>query len=1260
MENLVKKVFLWWGIILLVWLLGPIMQEYMVLHPYYGQFLSGDALRQNLVILMLGVVCALVPTLYLTKSKQIAFWPFILFVWWWLWIFSTAYVGIKSDLFGGAWMKMLINSWFILWLGTLFFAQLLSVGVRINQRVLRLSLHLPVINFLFSLALGLVAFLSIQYVLLLLNIAFPLVNRLVWWGWVYLVWVYREELAEMRSWLMQSVFAHQKEWGILGHSVLYFFAAVLCGLFAYCLFQRGQWSTRAWFFVVIAWILVWLRVQDNPAIATTAGGIKRVFTLAWAADLAIFLLIVLFFWYVYNGFILAYIPYPTAWDANHAYMFFPKMFALHNGYYRNEPAMRYFWWIWLPYISYWFSLFSFSNGFLWISVDTIAIEMNFLSGIFVAFFGTWLMWALVSVLRVLYKDTSDDNAVVYRLIVLLWAFLVFQWISSGMGAFLVFIDNKTDMGVLALIIVALLSGFLFFREHLLEDAQADQVTPNTRKWLILSGAFFAFAVLAKPTATFDVLNFFLLLRWSRFGVIGVIGIPLLVMGALVLVKMRGVDAYFSHSIGVWLASVWSVTVVFEFLLQWVKKVFSYGKILLLWWVSFLVVMVWAKLLYYAPDALIYGNDGRGVKERIQTLLLASHQSETEDVKLAQNSSVPPTPATCSLQGEWLRESKELYASLKPVVGNAYDEDVGRYVWYGWKGNPSDVRRGIPPFTDPRWARGRAPGCYSFSPLFLDSHDAVTLCETEEDRRSFDATRLATVQNKLRPEGPAFKFVEKLKKATGSASLAELQSTHRQELLALEGIMQGESMKIVSKTAQDANQQSFTYNEVYVPYKYLNFFNITFNWSLQNLSSYYTDIGIVRLLLIFLGVVWLAYGIAQRERFLITIHVVTLFGWILWLIAGWGILWYGIGIIIWSILSFLTFVYSIARRTSSMGDAVLVGCFVAVFLFATIWQWWYNMVRISTQWGWGPFMWYKTNHGAVQRITINQQGQIIPSNVPSGRYGSDEVFALQFPHYSKFLTLINEREKDEGALIAGTYARYFIRNQSWIINDQFLTELSQWFSDNNLCRSYLRLQDKKIRYLAIDPNIGTVVQGDGNQGLFERFFARLNPTSWIIEQHGTMSMLAALAQQGYIRYVSSNNIWAKYALIMPNSVFAGLTPEQIIIVRAKMMIARFFQEQQLISNIVSFADQRVKDGSFFEDLADIIWLQVNPATTQKVMQGTQLNPAELTEDEKKVLAQFFWLREQLKANATEYQKTLQNLIMQSLWGGNQVIVMEVVE
>ncbi len=61
--------------------------------------------------------------------------------------------------------------------------------------------------------------------------------------------------------------------------------------------------------------------------------------------------------------------------------------------------------------------------------------------------------------------------------------------------------------------------------------------------------------------------------------------------------------------------------------------------------------------------------------------------------------------------------------------------------------------------------------------------------------------------------------------------------------------------------------------------------------------------------------------------------------------------------------------------------------------------------------------YKTNYGITQRVDITPQGQIVPINTPTGKYASSDVFALQFPHYTKFLRLVNERADDEGALIA---------------------------------------------------------------------------------------------------------------------------------------------------------------------------------------------------------------------------------------------------
>jgi hypothetical protein len=56
------------------------------------------------------------------------------------------------------------------------------------------------------------------------------------------------------------------------------------------------------------------------------------------------------------------------------------------------------------------------------------------------------------------------------------------------------------------------------------------------------------------------------------------------------------------------------------------------------------------------------------------------------------------------------------------------------------------------------------------------------------------------------------------------------------------------------------QHPYAYESVSIPYKYLVPFNVTFNWSLQNLTSYYTDIGIIWLLLFFVVIYAFVYGL----------------------------------------------------------------------------------------------------------------------------------------------------------------------------------------------------------------------------------------------------------------------------------------------------------------------------------------------------------------------------------------------------------------
>jgi len=79
------------------------------------------------------------------------------------------------------------------------------------------------------------------------------------------------------------------------------------------------------------------------------------------------------------------------------------------------------------------------------------------------------------------------------------------------------------------------------------------------------------------------------------------------------------------------------------------------------------------------------------------------------------------------------------------------------------------------------------------------------------------------------------------------------------------------------------------------------------------------------------------------------------------------------------------------------------------------------------------------------------------------------------------------------------------------------------SDGDSCKSAQRLKNANIKYLVIDPNIGTVVMGPGNESLFNRFFAKRDPVTGKIQDDGAISDLVKLWKAGYVKLFSTNNL-----------------------------------------------------------------------------------------------------------------------------------------
>ncbi|NOZ44536.1 MAG: hypothetical protein GXP45_05370 [bacterium] len=155
----------------------------------------------------------------------------------------------------------------------------------------------------------------------------------------------------------------------------------------------------------------------------------------------------------------------------------------------------------------------------------------------------------------------------------------------------------------------------------------------------------------------------------------------------------------------------------------------------------------------------------------------------------------------------------------------------------------------------------------------------------------------------------------------------------------------------------------------------------------------------------------------------------------------------------------------------------------------------NFVRISSQGASGPFVWYKMGAGKV----TSYDNQLQPQTKVSLGYSQQDVFNLQFPLYNKVIAHLDNRDDNDGVVIAGTYLQYFLKNQRNLKMDGMLSHFAKTVSDGDSCYSYQRFKKQHIKYFVIDPNIGTVVMGEGNEALFRRFFAKIDPITGLIKE-----------------------------------------------------------------------------------------------------------------------------------------------------------------
>lgn len=1260
---MIRLIFLVLSVIILPIFWQQILSEYWANHSYYIGMLNWWT---NWQLLIWWLVFACIPLLYLIiKQKQTILWfAFSLL----LWIFSfwLTYIWIKDSILWSWWIMWLINCLLLVFLLFYFFLWSLSFWVFIKEKLFKLK-DKDIYDYFISFWVWIVSFLLVNYVLVLTNLFFSWISWILFAFLWYMIYFKRESIKNFESEL-------------------------------FSIFKKYYSSLNK--FNLIKYIGIFLILIS---------------------------IIYFFFWFIYS-----YIPYPTAWDANHSYFFYPKMRAYNSWFYWGESSMWNAPYLWVVYIAYWFNLFVPFENFLWISPDTIAVEMNFLSWILVLIFGLSLIKKVIDLVSNYFDDWAEDD--VKTTIFNLWWFLILIWLTSWMWAFLVFVDNKTDLWVMTLIILAIFSWFEFIKKYMSVLSKPDELPTkegekSILQSIVISWFMFAAAIMAKPTAFLDVTNLWMFIVFLWIWVVSIVWMFLIILWLLAYIKFRWINEYFSVkswfiSLILWagLVFVWffedilwrkfkDKTLIVKNSFQRKLKTLYY---IFVWWIAIL----WTLLVFKWPYIGISQykvNHTFSPQGFFRSLILSkttqlnnwfwklvdlfsvssvyadsiSWSVETWTLSTWLNENIPVVSSldynNCSISAVGVSDTKALFNNLKKSEGDTYAEDVWRYVWYWWK-----------KFENPWWLFV----FWKSNKCITSKLDAKILCENESAIENFDLAKLKSILPTLPVNSDWYKILswvinsDKLKDVNVSTFKADesvlsalsdpiqkLRDYHKDFAIKIKKVclVSADNKDVASSddcdiyTSSWVNSTDIVYQyDVYIPYKYLVPFNITFNWSLQNLSSYYTDIWYIWLIIMIFVVISLFYWLFTLNKFLIGFSWVTLFWWVIWFFIWWWILWYWIGLIMWSILGFIVFVYFLIDKNRPLNKNYLWSTFVIIFTVFASWQLLLNLLRISTQWWSGPFVWYKQS--VWQDSVIDEE--LKNQEVLKFWYNAKDVFTLQFPHYNKFIDIVNNRKPWEWVFLAGTYARYFIKNQNGIIYDQFLVWLWEIFSDNDVCKSYLRLKDKNIKYIAIDPNIWTVVMWWWNMSLFDRFFAKINPVSNKLQEDGVITMLWKLVSKWYVTYISSNNLGAKYAYALSDEYLKSkvwdqnISDDDMAILRWRLAAARYWSNETVSKLLFSIATDRILNWDFISDISDLLGKSVDEYKLKKLAadiiatkDGTTYSKItswikDFSQDEKTVFIQYLMVLQAMSWDKKGFEENVMSFIKQSISASSQIITLEV--
>lgn len=1208
-KGLLKNVFLCLMIAVILLFGTEIFREFMANHTYYKTMFADWANRK---VVIWALISALIPVFYLLKNKKFSLWRFAISIFSWALLFGFINLIVKKSLVWSGFLLYIVNEILLFALWAFFLVWTLAFWTRLSKLIFKFKENRIQEMFL-NFWIWLWALMLLWQTLIWFGLFHPILSRIMFlWLWFFV----RYEKVSMKEY-----------WNIIWESINSI--------------NSNSWSNR-WKYILLI--------------------------------LVVFSLVYYFYWFQ-----LSFIPYSTAWDANHEYMYMPKVIA------ENYWLIR--WNMWtanhMPYlrhsfIAFWFSIWSVFS-WSWLSPDTIAVAMNFLSWPLCLIFGLLL---IKEVLDFFVSKKDEKNEDIKWIWFATWWATLLLWLCSGMWAFLVFVDNKTDLWVMAVTILAMLSWFIFIR-YIAEHKWKWIIDKESVKYLVVSWIFFSLACMSKPTAFIDVAIFGILLCALWLNSFVWLWVWIMWLGFMWILKPLTAAEMMTESLWKWLILIWLLIAVFGVIMMLVKKDEEWKKYksllsyIVIWGVTFicsLVIFKWPWLAYsqiISHDFSIWNwwkwlllssninnNEEWRIKNGWKKVILATteeyldleSQNEIDRAYLsswAENegyildssadlsasewqSEIGITPEQC-LKLDYSDEELKEWMQEAPVT----NEDLGRYVWYWWKefSNKRRISYNLLRLFYPKdWK------CYWVN------HNAKILCENQSAIEKWD---IDTIKNlNLKEWSPAHEILE-----SGIIAYNENPDT---------------LMDLIANL-KTYYQNHIIYTEdwkMYIPYRYVVPVNIVFNWSLQNLSSYYTDIWFIWMFIFVFLVFSFIYSIISKNRKLFAISMATVVWWAIRWVIGSAILWYWVWLLMRTALVMAAYINDLLKWDKKWINTIWLLSLVLLWLFVLI-QFFYNFIRISSQWSSWPFLWFKQSVWEKQII-----GDDLSSKTETKIwYSQKDVFDLQFPQYNKFIEYVKNRKDKDWVLIAWTYLQYFLDNQRNLLIDWSLTRFWEQWSDWDPCKMYQRLRNKNLKYLVIDPNVASIVMWEWNKSLFYRFFAKTNE-SWKIIEKWALMMLSELIDKWYAKLLYSNNLWATYWFTLSDSeleeVFGEMDKEELIYLRAQLAAARYMDNVNELANWIWYIFYtRIFDWKAIQDIADVYWKDIEYWKVFNAMNVYLSNPnslsqmvSTLTQDERVVLLQFLNLYSLAQnPNSQQYQDYVSNILMNSITWWSQLIVVE---